>query len=70
MADMMTRPLVAEVGDFIHHDLIVGFATKVLEIRPCIPDWARPLDHDQYQVVDPDGQLDWVCAYDVSKGMC
>lgn len=55
------------VGDRLEHDLMPGFVMKAEAVKPCETDGARPDAHDQYQVTDPEGSTDWLCAYDVSK---
>ncbi len=37
-----------------------------LDTEPCETDSARPETHDQYKVIDPEGNEDWLCAYDVT----
>jgi hypothetical protein len=60
------RPLHgAKPGDRIMHKLVPGFVMTVLKTAPCETDAARPEAHDQYQVLDPDSNPDWLCAYDV-----
>jgi hypothetical protein len=53
-------------GAKIEHDLMPGFVMPVREVKPCETDGARPEDHDQYLVTDPEGNDDWLCGYDVS----
>jgi len=52
-------------GDRIEHDLMPGFAMAVQDVRPCETDGARPESHKSYKITDPDGNEDWLCAYDV-----
>lgn len=57
-----------EVGDVIEHRLVPGLQMEVLDVMPCPNDPPLPLlpePHDSYQVRDPEGQLDWLCAHDV-----
>ena len=58
-----------KVGDTIAHKLVPDFHMEVLAIEPCPP--TPPLrddpGHDSYQVIDPDGRTDWLCAHDVIK---
>jgi hypothetical protein len=61
----MTAPAAAAVGDKIEHDLIPGFVMTVEDVKPCHPDGTRLLEHSQFQVTDPEGTTDWLCAYDV-----
>jgi hypothetical protein len=67
--EMTTRPAQATEGDSIEHDLVPGFTMRVKGTRPCETDGARPEPHDAYQVTDPEGNEDWLCAYDVHKSM-
>ena len=53
------------IGDEIEHDLMPGFVMKVLSLGPCETDSARAEAHDMYEVIDPEGYYDWLCAYDV-----
>jgi len=55
------------VGDFIEYKLMPGFRMEVLEVAPCEPSPVRPEPHDQYKVIDPEGNEDWLCAHDVRK---
>jgi hypothetical protein len=54
----------ALTGDLIEHKLVPGFAMEVRGIQACEQDGARPEPHSQYQVTDPEGSTDWLCAYD------
>lgn len=55
------------VGDAIGHNLMPGFIMKVLGTRACETDWNRPEPHLAYEVIDPEGNRDWLCAYDVHR---
>lgn len=57
----------AKPGDRIEHKLMPGFPMEVLEVARCETDSARPEAHDQYKITDPDGNEDWLCAYDVRR---
>lgn len=63
----MQTPAEAIIGDRIEHELVPGFTMLVEESEPCETDCARPELHRQYQVTDPEGNTDWLCAYDVRK---
>jgi len=52
-------------GHKIEHDLMPGFVMDVQDVKPCETDGARSQVHDQFQVTDPEGNADWLCAYDV-----
>jgi hypothetical protein len=56
-----------DVGDVIEHELVPGFPMTVLAVRECEadPGIGRPAGHLAYAVIDPDGNQDWLCAYDV-----
>lgn len=54
-------------GDVIEHRLMPGFAMTVLDTRECEKDANRREAHSAYQVRDPEGNLDWLCAYDVQR---
>ncbi len=60
-------PATAAVGDKIEHKLMPGFTMTVQEARVCETDTGRPELHDAFRVTDPDGNEDWLCAYDVVK---
>ena len=44
---------------------MTGYPMEVQETRACETDGARPSLHKAYRVTDPDGNEDWLCAYDV-----
>lgn len=62
----MDTPTAAVTGDTIEHELVHGYPMKVRDTRQCETDSARPEPHLAYQVTDPDGNEDWLCAYDVT----
>ena len=39
----------------------------ILDAKPCETDYARPLAHQQYKVIDPEGNEDWICGYDAGE---
>lgn len=55
------------LGHKIEHDLMPGFVMEVRKVRPCETDGARPVEHAAYKVTDPEGNEDWVCAFDVHQ---
>lgn len=57
----------AKPGDKIEHDLMPGFVMVVEDVATCERDGTRPEDHAKYKVTDPDGNEDWLCAYDVHR---
>ena len=63
----MQTPAEAAVGDRIEHELVPGFTMTVEAVKPCVTDAVRPEAHLQYQVTDPEGNTDWLCAYSVRK---
>jgi hypothetical protein len=63
--NQMSEPATAAVGDEIEHDLMPGLVMTVEDTQPCETDGSRSEPHRQYQVTDPDGNEDWLCAYDV-----
>jgi hypothetical protein len=65
--NQMTEPATAIIGDRIEHELMPGFVMAVEESEPCETDCARPGLHRQYLITDPEGNRDWLCAYDVTK---
>jgi hypothetical protein len=65
MANNCTHPATANTGDTIEHDLMSGFPMKVKDVRDCETDSARPDPHKSFNVTDPEGNDDWLCAYDV-----
>ncbi len=54
-------------GDVIEHHLLPGFGMPVLEVEACETDANRSEPHARYRIVDPEGQPDWLCAYDVKR---
>ena len=54
-------------GDVIEHRLMPGFTMTVKGTRDCETDWNRPEPHLSYNVTDPEGNDDWLCAHDVQK---
>ncbi len=63
-----TEPLKdIKCGDKIEHDLMPGFAMKVQAMRPCKTDGVRVQVHEAYEITDPEGNTDWLCAYDVHR---
>ena len=56
-----------KTGDKIEHRLMPGFTMPVLEAKPCETDGNRSGPHQKYRITDPDGNTDWLCAYDVQK---
>ena len=61
-----SQPLVsATIGDRIEHKLMPGFTMTMLEAKSCETGPGRDAPHPQYKITDPDGNTDWLCAYDV-----
>lgn len=54
-------------GDKIEHRLMPGLIMPVLDVRKCETDSARPEPHLAYRVTDPEGNDDWLCAYDCQR---
>lgn len=54
-------------GDVIEHKDLPGFRMRVRETAPCETDAARPEPHLTYRITDPEGNEDWLCAYDVRR---
>lgn len=59
------KPYHAGPGDRVEHKLMPGFVMTVHETKDCETDVYRSQPHQQYRVTDPEGNGDWVCAYDV-----
>ena len=57
----------ALIGDPIEHKLMPGFPMLVEEVEPCETGPGRDEPHSQYQITDPEGNTDWLCAYDVVR---
>lgn len=55
------------VGDIIEHKLMPGFRMPIREVGECETDANRSEPHAQYQIVDPEGADDWLCAHDVIR---
>ena len=53
------------IGHKIEHDLMPGFVMTVQAAEPCETDGARAEEHAKFEVTDPEGNQDWLCAYDV-----
>ena len=56
-----------KTGDTIEHHLMPGFTMAVLDTRDCETDGTRPEPHLAYKVTDPEGNEDWLCAYDARR---
>jgi hypothetical protein len=56
-----------KIGDMIEHELMPGFTMKIEDTERCETDFARPEPHLMYRITGPDGNTDWLCAYDVQK---
>ncbi len=65
----MSAPGCFAVGDRISFIPAHGMfpPMTVLEVKDCETDYARPVPHSQYKVIDPEGNEDWVCGYDAAK---
>ena len=42
-----------------------GFVMTVEATEPCEVSGDRTEPHQCYEITDPDGGIDWLCAYDV-----
>jgi hypothetical protein len=56
-----------KTGDVIEHKLMPGFTMTVEDARDCETDSNRPEPHLAYKITDPEGNEDWLCAYDVQR---
>lgn len=56
-----------DVGNKIEFKGMPGFRMEVLEVADCEIDTNRAEPHVQYRITDPEGQSDWLCAYDVNR---
>ena len=65
MNNTMTPAKGIAAGQWIEHDLMPGYAMEVREVRACEPEPPRSAEHDSYKITDPEGQTDWLCAFDV-----
>lgn len=63
----MTDYCRAEIGDTIEHKDMPGFPMKIEAIGTCESSAGRDETHRKYKITDPEGQSDWLCAYDVVK---
>jgi hypothetical protein len=59
----------ASPGERIEHKLVPGFPMEVLDTARCETGPGREEVHDQYKITDPDGNIDWLCAYDVRRAV-
>lgn len=55
------------VGQTIEHHEMPGFVMKIEAVKECEVDQFRSEPHSQYQITDPEGSQDWLCAYDVHE---
>lgn len=55
------------LGQRIEHKLMPGFVMEVNGIKVCETGPGREEPHMQYKITGPDGNTDWLCAYDVRK---
>jgi len=55
------------LGEKIEHKLMPGFTMEVNGIKGCETGPGRETPHMQYKITDPDGNADWLCAYDVRR---
>lgn len=67
MNDMTAPAKDIHVGHQIEHDLMSGFTMPVQDVKPCETDGNRSEPHAKYKITDPDGNEDWLCAYDVHR---
>jgi hypothetical protein len=58
---------LVKVGATIEHNLMPGFPMTVLATKPCETDANRPVRHEAYKIIDPEGNEDWLCAADVHE---
>lgn len=65
MNDMTAPAKGLSLGDKIEHDLMPGFVMEVKGVGACETDGTRPKPHVKYLIKDPEGDDDWLCAYDV-----
>ena len=52
-------------GDKIEHDLMPGFPMTIQGVGTCETSVTGHEPHAKYKITDPDGNEDWLCAYDV-----
>ncbi|QYN41180.1 hypothetical protein K1T35_48450 (plasmid) [Pseudonocardia sp. DSM 110487] len=65
--DRSTKPATVAIGDSIVFDSLPGFKMTVLDVKSCETDANRGEPHHAFRIIDPEGQADWLCAYDVTK---
>ena len=53
------------LGD--RNGLLPGFVMEVQGVATCETDGSRSQEHAKFKVTDPEGNEDWLCAYDVHK---
>ena len=63
----MQGPCIAVKGDRIEHEYLPGFRMTVEDVEPCETDGTRNEPHLMFQITDPDGNTDWLCAWDVRR---
>jgi len=62
------EPTVAKDNDRIEMVLAPGYSMTVLRVASCEPGPAnRSGPHSKYRIIDPEGNADWLCAWDVVK---
>jgi hypothetical protein len=54
-------------GQKIEHNQLPGFVMDIEETAECETDLVRHEPHARYQITDPEGNKDWLCAYDVHE---
>ena len=64
---IMQEPAIAVKGDRIEHELVPGFIMTIEDVEACEQTGGRDEPHLQFQITDPDGNTDWLCAWDVRR---
>ena len=63
----LDQPARCQAGDRIVHVLLTGFSMPVEAVEPCEMSSTRSEPHNKYKITDPEGNEDWLCAWDVRK---
>ena len=64
----LEEPAIADEGDRIEMVLAPGYSMTVLSVKPCESGSDnRSGPHSQFRIIDPEGNADWLCAWDCVK---
>jgi hypothetical protein len=64
---MARSPATADIGGTIEHVLLLGHLMTVRATEECETSTTRPEPHQAFHIIDPEGNEDTLCAYDVRR---